>query len=91
MEKINHIEFLDLVARGCTSGRFSEWQQLRPACQWAIDKISEASNLYVDECVRNTELNTEIAELREDKAYLLGVVRRAGLTLSLKKKRKHDG
>lgn len=37
----DHVGFLDLVARGCASGSFDEWEQLRPACKGAIEEIAQ--------------------------------------------------
>lgn len=31
--------FLEQVAQGGTSGSYSDWSQLRPACRWALDTI----------------------------------------------------
>jgi len=34
--------FLDQVARGCTSGEYREWGQLRPACETVLAKLAAA-------------------------------------------------
>ena len=41
MEIDTAIMFCEQVASGCTSGRFSEWPQLRPACQAVVARIAE--------------------------------------------------
>lgn len=42
MSEQNYIAFLEQLAAGCVSGRFSEWPQLKPAVSYVLGELANA-------------------------------------------------
>lgn len=77
---LDHLEVLDLAARGCMSGRMADWPQLQPAFKWAVNEIERL----------RTELDARFGDeteqsLRQERDELLN--RNAALTEEIERLR----
>lgn len=75
-----YMGFLDLVERGCASGTFNDWTQLRGACKYVREEIQALGAEITEHKLRGegnaerirakrdriTELETEIERLHDD-------------------------